>query len=193
MKTLLTTTILAATATVGNAAIITFDLTGGSGSTSIYSDTVDGVTMTATPTGGDIALRSPGIGVSGTPEGPRLALGESIEFSFDVDFYEFFVTYAEIGSEDESVSVAVTGLEVVDAIAGDGSTGPLDYGFLFGPDPIDSFAVLGVEEDGPGNRGVFLASITIDTSAPVIPLPASAALMLGGLAVGAYWRRKSKA
>lgn len=195
MKILSTTALLTIAATAGHAATISFDLTGGSGSTTKASFTVDGVTMVvdaANPDGsnGKVALRDQGIGVTTAPEGPRVAADESLFFDFSTAIFGISVTYDITGGTDEFAEVE-NGFGFANTlIPGDGSTLTFDYtSILEGIGDESFFRVFGKSSDGPGSLGFLISNVTIETAPPVVPLPAGAALLLSGLGALALRRR----
>ena len=153
-----------------------------------YIDSISGVKFSVTSYGGRIHRAGNGIGVRGRPEGSRIAAGERLTFTFDsyrID--SFTATIWERGSDNEQFIFGFDGEKT--AIGGtNGVSLQLFTASLL--NETSSFTVQGLEQNGPGNRGIKIANIEVELSE--IPLPASSGLLLTGiLALRLYKSRKS--
>jgi len=152
--------------------------------------TVDGVTLTVGATGGAVVSRNNGLGVSGRPEGRRLGLGETLSFNFSEDVLSVTASIFENGSEDEDF--AFTSLDgTVNSVILGGTNGVslTNFSQVFSA-ATNTFSFSGLEANAPGNRGIKIRSITVETSEPAnVPLPAGG-LMLGTGLLGLGIARK---
>lgn len=189
LRTLATSLFLSVAATAASATTILFDFQQGLNNPATANYSVDGLGLTVTSTGGNIARGNRGLGVTGNPEGGWLGLGEELSFSFGQAIQSVTVVMRERGPSDGAFTFGGIG---------DGST--LTFGNGNGQSTAtftetlsiatSAFSVIGLEPDVAGGAGVRVASIEV-TLAP-IPVPASGGLLLAGLiGLGAYKRRKS--
>lgn len=189
MKTAILAAIFGLFASSASAALINFDFTDSTNTVPTYSATAGGFAVTATPTTDALRINSSGIGVTTNPEGGRLGAGETIVFTAPL-FDALTIAIWETGNQDEDFRVTINGTSYDFTIAGGGrgaSTVTFDLTSLLPSGGTSIFSVTGLEPNASGNRGVRVASVSIN----VVPLPAGAALLLTALlGFGAIRRRR---
>lgn len=166
-----------AIATVPASALtVTFDFESGpNGPVLFFSESGVDLTVTAQGPGGptNVSQGDNGLGVAGGPEAGRLADGETLFLDFSAPVRILSFVFFEGGNQDEFVGINGGAPLTIPGPGGNQNTIDVAAAGLTG----FGFAIDGLSPAGPGNRGVRLLGLT----AEVIPLPASAVLLLAGL------------
>ena len=190
MKLLLLAVAFAMISTASSAATVFYSfmgLTGGDQSSIVQ--TVDGVTVTITASGGDITQNTGGLGVAGNPNKDSTGLGESLTFDFGSTLLNSISGFVfEESNKAQQVSISVAGVTqnyTVPAAKGPSFTG-FDVSALITAPGATSFTITGLSVANGKKNGFQVGGIVVST----VPVPASGVLLFSALGL-IYLRRRT--